>query len=246
MGGMIKRILIFLFKKRLLWPLIAALAVVDAGLVYLIVAPNVPFDSPLLATAPTVPKGPPAPPPPPPPPPMIHPPSVEAMLQSGTLIVVSKKSQRMFVFIDGQLWRESPVSTGKKGHETPNGVYPVLQKRVEHFSNLYDDAPMPFMQRLTWDGIALHAGRVPGYPASHGCVRIPHGTAKELFERAERTATTVVIGDAPLANVVEARDYALNANLPIRSTLAPVPPPVKPVAQTPAPAPAQVGAPAKP
>lgn len=225
---MFKRFLIFLSKKRLLWPFIAVLAAFDAVLLYLIMTP-VMIPTPVLAAE--LPDTNAAEPAPPPPPPMIHPQPVAKMLQSGTLIVVSKPSQRMFVFINGQLWRESPVSTGRKGHETPIGVFPILQKRVEHYSNLYDDAPMPFMQRLTWDGIALHGGRVPGYPASHGCVRIPHGTAKELFELNEGKATTVVIGDAPLTNVVEARQYAMTANLPIRSSLAPVPPPKTPKQQ---------------
>ena len=234
---MLKRLLMFLSEKRLLWPAIAGLAVADAALLYLVLVPDNARQTPLMSVfapaqaaepvAPAPPSLPPAPPPPPPRP-IMHPPSIEKMLQSGTLIVVSKASQRMFVFVDGRLWKESPVSTGKKGHETPIGVFPVLQKRKEHFSNLYDNAPMPFMQRLTWDGIALHAGRVPGYAASHGCVRIPHGTAEELFKMNNRTATTVVIGDAPLTSVAAARTYALTAKLPIRSTLAPEPPPKAP------------------
>src|SRR3546814_10651322 len=69
------------------------------------------------------------------------------------------------------------VSTGMKGHRTPTGEFPVLQKRQWHRSNLYSNAPMPFMQRLTWDGIALHAGHNPGYPASHGCIRLQIGSA---------------------------------------------------------------------
>jgi hypothetical protein len=155
------------------------------------------------------------------PPPMIHPPAIATMLQSGTLIVISKKSQSMFVFSDGALWASGPISTGKRRHETPSGVFPILQKRKFHRSNIYSGAPMPFMQRLTWDGIALHAGRVPGYPASHGCVRIPRALAQSLFKLTTMTATTVVIGDAPLTTDIEAQQFALTANLPIRSALAP-------------------------
>lgn len=73
------------------------------------------------------------------------------------------------------------VSTGARGHRTPTGEFAILQKREWHRSNLYSNAPMPFMQRLTWDGIALHAGHNPGYPASHGCIRLPHAFARKLF-----------------------------------------------------------------
>ena len=73
----------------------------------------------------------------------------------------------------------SPAS--KPGYDTPAGIYSVIQKEAEHYSNLYEDASMPFMQRITWSGIALHAGALPGYAASHGCVRMPHGFAEQLF-----------------------------------------------------------------
>jgi hypothetical protein len=88
------------------------------------------------------------------------------------------------------------VSTGKPGYETPTGLFTILQKKREHYSNLYDDAPMPFMQRLTWGGIALHAGRIPGYPASHGCVRLPYAFSELLFEVTSH-GITVVITDQP-------------------------------------------------
>jgi hypothetical protein len=74
------------------------------------------------------------------------------------------------------------VSTGRKGHSTPEGVYAILQKQKWHRSNLYSNAPMPFMQRLTWTGIALHAGHNPGHPASHGCIRMPYAFARELYD----------------------------------------------------------------
>ncbi|HWS79312.1 MAG TPA: L,D-transpeptidase family protein, partial [Thermomonas sp.] len=86
--------------------------------------------------------------------------------------------------------------------ETPSGVYTILQKRREHYSNRYDNAPMPFMQRLTWDGIALHAGALPGYPASHGCVRLPRKFAEQLFEVTSSGTVVVVASDAFPPSVV--------------------------------------------
>ena len=85
------------------------------------------------------------------------------------------------MFKGGTLVDSAPVSTGKKGHETPAGIFPILQKKVHHRSNRYSNAPMPYMQRLTWTGIALHAGPLPGYRASHGCIRLPRAFAKKLY-----------------------------------------------------------------
>ena len=96
-------------------------------------------------------------------------------------VIVDLSEQMAFVYEGHELMAVSTVSTGKAGHETPTGSFEILQKREEHYSNLYDDAPMPFMQRLTWDGIALHAGAVKDQPASHGCVRLPHAFAEKLF-----------------------------------------------------------------
>jgi len=109
-------------------------------------------------------------PPPPPPPP-----------DRGVRILVSLPLQKAWVFDDGKLIDTTPVSTGKRGHSTPAGTFPILQKRVHHRSNIYSNAPMPYMQRLTWTGIALHAGHLPGYPASHGCIRLPRAFAKKLY-----------------------------------------------------------------
>src|SRR5262249_22850877 len=81
------------------------------------------------------------------------------------------------------LWiLRAPVSSGQKGRETPAGIFSVIQKEAEHYSNLYDDAYMPHMQRITWSGIALHGGPLPGYPASHGCIRLPYDFAARLFD----------------------------------------------------------------
>lgn len=107
-------------------------------------------------------------------------------------IVVSIPQQKAYVFKGGILVATSAVSTGKRGHETPAGRFRILQKKVEHYSSRYDNAPMPYMQRLTSYGIALHAGRVPGYPASHGCIRLPRGFAKRLY-RMTGTGTAVTV-----------------------------------------------------
>ena len=129
---------------------------------------------------------------------------VGEMLEHGVLITISLASQQMHVFRDGVLWRSSPVSTGKRGKETPQGVFAILQKKKFHRSNLYSNAPMPFMQRLTWDGIAIHAGQLPGYPASHGCIRIPREFASELFAITGSTTTAVIVTGEPLASDAEA------------------------------------------
>ena len=100
---------------------------------------------------------------------------------SGITILISIPGQVAYVYRDGVLIAASTVSTGKPGKTTPAGEFTILQKRVHHRSNLYSNAPMPFMQRLTWDGIALHAGKLPGYPASHGCIRFPMEFAKRRF-----------------------------------------------------------------
>ncbi|EHS52894.1 ErfK/YbiS/YcfS/YnhG family protein [Rhizobium sp. PDO1-076] len=117
---------------------------------------------------------------------------------SGPLqIYVSKTDQTLTVYDGDQIVATSKVSTGKAGHTTPSGVFSILEKRKYHESNLYSNAPMPFMQRLTWSGIALHEGKVPNYPASHGCVRLPTGFAKSLFSMTERGAH-VIITDEPV------------------------------------------------
>ena len=87
------------------------------------------------------------------------------------MAIVSLRSQQITVY-DSQGWiLRAPISSGQKGRETPAGIFSVIQKDADHHSNLYDDAYMPHMQRLTWSGIALHGGPLPGHPASHGCVR---------------------------------------------------------------------------
>lgn len=100
---------------------------------------------------------------------------------NGVAVVVSIPAQLAYVYRDNVLIAVSTISTGKPGKDTPAGEYTILQKKPFHRSNLYSNAPMPFMQRLTWDGIALHAGHLPGYPASHGCIRLPAAFAKKLY-----------------------------------------------------------------
>ena len=110
------------------------------------------------------------------------------------VIVVSLPDQVMYVFRNGVRIGRSTVSTGTKGHTTPTGVFTVLQKKVDHESNIYKGAKMPHMQRLTWTGIAMHAGQLPGYPASHGCVRLPVDFASKLYQ-VTSVGTTVIIAD---------------------------------------------------
>lgn len=115
--------------------------------------------------------------------------------QGPMKIVVVLDIQRIYVFQNDKLIGFSTVSSGKKGKETPTGVFNILQKNVDHKSNLYSNAPMPYMQRLTWDGIALHGGHLPGYPASHGCIRLPHAFAKTLFGVTQMNQEVVVLKD---------------------------------------------------
>lgn len=114
-------------------------------------------------------------------------------------IFVSKDKQSLVVYDGDQVVTTSKVSTGKRGHTTPSGIFSIIEKKKMHHSNLYDDAPMPFMQRITWSGVALHESRhVPNYPASHGCVRMPRAFAIELFGMTKR-GFHVVISDREIA-----------------------------------------------
>ena len=114
-----------------------------------------------------------------------------------TRIVVSLILQRAYVYRGDELVGVASVSTGRRGRATPRGSYLILQKARWHRSNLYSNAPMPFMQRLTWDGIALHAGQNPGFPASHGCIRLPPEFARDLFALTV-LGSPVVVTDYPL------------------------------------------------
>lgn len=108
------------------------------------------------------------------------------------LLVVNLAAQRGVLFRNGVPIAATTISSGKAGNETPTGVFTVLQKREEHYSKTYGNAPMPNMQRLTWSGIALHAGKLPGYPASHGCIRLPHAFSSLLFGTTDLGMTVVI------------------------------------------------------
>ena len=110
------------------------------------------------------------------------------------LVYVDLTRQRATVYRNGVRIGVSTISSGKEGHETPTGVFTILEKNVVHHSKTYDDASMPFQQRLTWMGVAMHAGNLPGYPASHGCVRLPMEFAKRLFEVTPMGGTVVIAG----------------------------------------------------
>ncbi|HWC17013.1 MAG TPA: L,D-transpeptidase family protein, partial [Terriglobales bacterium] len=110
------------------------------------------------------------------------------------VIIVSVPEQTLYIYRNGVRIGRSTVSTGKPGHSTPTGVFTILQKEVSHRSNLYHGAPMPYMERVTWGGVALHAGQLPGYPASHGCVRLPMDFAEKLYTVTQK-GTTVIVAD---------------------------------------------------
>jgi hypothetical protein len=115
--------------------------------------------------------------------------------QGQVLVVIDLQAQRAYVYRNQQRIAVSTISSGRTGMETPTGVYDILEKKKIHHSNLYDDAPMPFMQRLTWHGVALHAGRIPGHPASHGCVRLPAQFARQLFAITTRGDSLVIVSE---------------------------------------------------
>ena len=128
-------------------------------------------------------------------------------------VVISIGDQRAYVYRGDQLVAVSAVSTGKDGKETPAGVYPILQKQVSHHSSLYNDASMPYMERLTWDGIAIHAGNNPGFPASHGCIRVPLAFAKKLYGVTQIGSVVEVLDDGGTTD-----PDPLDLDLPLPST----------------------------
>ena len=111
------------------------------------------------------------------------------------MAIVSLSRQRVSIYDARGKMLDAPVSTGRAGYETPAGLYRVIERKRHHYSNLYENASMPFMQRITWSGIALHAGALPGYPASHGCIRLPYDFAGRLFELSRRGMRVVVARD---------------------------------------------------
>lgn len=112
--------------------------------------------------------------------------------QGPLVIAISIDRQRVTVYDPNGVFAESPVSTGMKGHPTPMGVFSVIQKHKFHHSNIYSGAPMPYMQRITWSGVAMHAGVLPGYPASHGCIRMPMAFAVKMWNWTKMGARVIV------------------------------------------------------
>jgi lipoprotein-anchoring transpeptidase ErfK/SrfK len=112
--------------------------------------------------------------------------------QGPLIISVSIQNQKVRIYDANGLFAESPVSTGMAGHPTPMGVFSIIQKHKFHHSNIYSDAPMPYMQRITWSGVAMHAGVLPGYPASHGCIRMPMAFAVKMWNWTRMGARVIV------------------------------------------------------
>ncbi|HWH23021.1 MAG TPA: L,D-transpeptidase family protein [Allosphingosinicella sp.] len=112
-------------------------------------------------------------------------------------IMISLGQQRAYVFRSGTLIGVSTISSGKPGHDSPVGLFPILQKKKDHRSNKYNNAPMPYMQRLNWYGVALHGGAIPGYPASHGCIRLPMKFAQHLFQATQIGSRVFIADEVP-------------------------------------------------
>jgi hypothetical protein len=122
-------------------------------------------------------------------------PSISTQSKGPLLLVVSIRNQKVHVYdADGEI-ASSRVSTGRPGFATPTGVFSILEKNVRHQSNIYSGAEMPYMQRITWSGIALHAGVVPGFRASHGCIRLPYSFSKKLYDITKLGGRVVVTAD---------------------------------------------------
>ncbi len=133
-----------------------------------------------------------------------------AAVKGPLVINVSLSRQRLTVYSENGPIAESPISSGRVGYSTPTGVFTVLEKKRMHHSNLYAGAPMPNMQRLTWSGIALHAGALPGYPASHGCIRLPQGFSSKLYGMT-KSGTRVIVTREPVSPVAIAHDRLFTA-----------------------------------
>lgn len=118
----------------------------------------------------------------------------EIALDGPVLVYIDLSRQLATVYRNGVRIGVSTISSGKDGYETPTGVFTILQKDKDHRSRTYDNAPMPWQQRLTWKGVAMHAGNLPGFPASHGCVRLPMAFAKKLFTITPMGGTVVIAG----------------------------------------------------
>jgi hypothetical protein len=147
----------------------------------------------------------------------------DAVTSGPVVMVVSLSEQRAYVYRNGVLIGASTVSTGRPGHLTPTGVFTVLQKQKEHRSTIYDGAPMPYMERLTWGGIALHAGGLPGYPESHGCVHLPSEFARLLFDISPAGMTVVISSETTAPPRVAHPGYLAPVSVLGGSAIAPDP-----------------------
>jgi hypothetical protein len=137
----------------------------------------------------------------------------ESSASTGSLfVVINLASQRAMVYRDGVLIAASTISTGSEDRETPTGIFPILEKQVVHRSSTYDNAPMPYMQRLTPKGVALHAGNLPGYAASHGCIRLPTGFAKLLYAATQIGTPVMITDSAQIAEQQRRMDEFVRAN----------------------------------
>ncbi len=123
----------------------------------------------------------------------IEAPEKESTKPQGPLIIaISIEKQSLKIYDANGFFAETPISTGMRGHPTPMGVFSIIQKHKFHHSNIYSNAPMPYMQRITWSGVAMHAGVLPGYPASHGCIRMPMAFAMKMWNWTKMGARVVV------------------------------------------------------
>ena len=128
-------------------------------------------------------------------------------------IVVSLADQSLYAYNGKQLVAYSNISSGKPGHETPTGAFTVSEKDPDHHSSLYENASMPFFMRLTDGGVGLHAGFIPGYPASHGCVRLPYGMARELFQHVESGTPVEIVPTSVNAAVTDSAPTTTTVHL---------------------------------
>lgn len=138
------------------------------------------------------------------------------------LFVISLATQRAVLYRNGLPIAITTVSTGRPGHRTPAGIFTVLQRRAVHYSSRYNNAPMPHMQRLTWYGIALHGGDLPGYPASHGCIRLPREFARLLFGVTRLGMTVVITPVAAVPRVAPEESLLRGRRAPLASDAATV------------------------
>lgn len=128
----------------------------------------------------------------------------EVAPEGPMLFVISLATQRAVFYRNGIPIAITTVSTGRPGHRTPTGIFTVLERRAVHYSSIYNNAPMPNMQRLTWYGVALHGGDLPGYPASHGCIRLPREFARLLYGVTRLGMTVVITNEAAVPRVAPA------------------------------------------